>query len=197
MPLRTIDQESFFGGAPPAPTNEQTALCQWTPWRDVACLLRLCDLHRPKRFLEVGCHRAATTLLLSEALPDCFFVGVDPGSQVMPWERNPIQAGEYLPQVRIGELAAGKSNVRIHRCRFDELPNVGRFDGIFLDGDHRSAALKADVDRALSLLNAGGFIAAHDCGNPLTPAVEPTLAAMGTPWTLIQGTWLAFTESPK
>ena len=193
--LRTIDQATFFGGPAPEPTPDQLHRCLYTPWRDVACLLRLCQRHKPARLLEVGCHAGATTLFLSGALPDCRILACDPGDSVLPIDRHDVQRGEYLPQHRIGELVAARQNVTIFKCAFQRLPRAGLFDGIFIDGDHRTDAVVADSKRALSMLNAGGFVAWHDCGNPVTPAVEPALESLDVAIVRIEGTWIAYLET--
>jgi predicted O-methyltransferase YrrM len=195
--LSTIDPSSFFGGPPPEPTTDQLRRCLYTPWSDLACLLRLCQSHKPARFLEVGCHAGATTLFLSEALPDGRIVACDPGDSVLPSDRHEVQRPEYLPQHRIGELVAGRQNVTVFKCAFGRLPFMGLFDGIFIDGDHREPALREDTCRARSMLNAGGFIVWHDCGNPATPAVEPTLASLDLAIVKIEGTWIAYLETAE
>ncbi|HEV3338895.1 MAG TPA: class I SAM-dependent methyltransferase [Pirellulales bacterium] len=195
--LTTISQEEFFGGPPPQPTPDQARRCLMTPWIDLASLLRLCDLHRPSRFLEVGCHRGATTLFLAEAFPEMAIVVCDPGDSVPPPDRNQVQRNEYLPQASLGELVRGRENVSIHRCGFEDLPVAGKFDGLFIDGDHRFEAVKADTARALSMRGSHGFIAWHDVGNEPTPEVELALASLGLPIVKIEGTWLAYLQTAR
>lgn len=192
--LGKISQEEFFGGPPPEPTPDQQRRCVWTPWRDVACLLHLCHLHRPSRLLEIGCHRGATTLFLAEAFPDMSVVGCDPGDSVPPADRNAVQRPEYLSQESIGELVCGRVNVAIYKCRFEDLPFLGRFEAAFIDGDHRPERIKADTARVLSMREPRGFVAWHDVGNELTPEVEPTLDSMELPIVKIDGTWLAYLD---
>jgi predicted O-methyltransferase YrrM len=48
----------------------------------------------------------------------------------------------------------------------DAVPRRGRFDLVFLDGDHDMATLRADVALALSVLKPGGLLACHDYPDP-------------------------------
>jgi predicted O-methyltransferase YrrM len=194
--IRTIHAANFFGGPRPDPTPDQRRLCAYTPFRDVACLLRLCELHQPKRFLEIGCHRGATMLLLSEAMPNCRIVGCDPGDHVLPFEQNAVQRGEYLRQEQIGELVKHRG-VAIYRVPFSELPNIGKFDAVFIDGDHRANAVKHDISKALALLEPAGFIALHDCGNPVTPDVESVLRESPVDFIRVEDSWIAYHISAR
>ena len=55
---------------------------------------------------------------------------------------------------------------------FDKIgSNVGKFDVIFIDGDHRSEQAYRDVQNAITLLSPKGVILLHDC-NPHTEAMQ-------------------------
>lgn len=194
--IRTIDQESFFAGPAPSPTPDQVRLCAWTPWRDVACLLRLCELHQPKRFLEIGLHRGSTTLLLSQEFPEMEILGIDPGQLVAPADRSPSQRGEYLRPEQIGSLVADRRHVLVRRCTINDLPTHLRFDAIFVDGDHRRAAILNDVEQSLARLSPGGLLAFHDVGNAIVPDVESMLESLPIEITWIENSWIAFYRSP-
>lgn len=56
---------------------------------------------------------------------------------------------------------------------FADLPSSTGFDLIFVDGDHRMAQVRRDIDNALNHLNEGGVVVVHD--------VNPTAAAMALP----------------
>lgn len=187
--LKVVSQESFFSGPAPEPTPDQLHLCQYTPWRDLACLIRLCELHHPKRFLEVGCHRGATLRILMDRFTEMECTGVDPGDDVPPIERNPVQRGEHIQKMRVGELAPRAS---IYRQRFANVWPPCNFDGIFVDGDHRRNALLHDHEKALKLLAPGGFIAYHDVGNFRVPDVQAVLEELPIEVTWVEGTWFAF-----
>ena len=194
--LKTISQSEFFGGQAPSPTPDKVRLCQWTPWRDLSCLLRLCELHQPTTFLELGCNAGATSLLLSQAFPGMITLGIDPGQLIAPADRSPMQRGEYQSPERIGSLARDRPNVAVRLCTINELPATDRFDAIFIDGDHRKAAILNDTEQALARLNHSGFICWHDCGNSVVPDVEATLADLPLEITWIENSWIAFYISP-
>jgi GT2 family glycosyltransferase len=60
-------------------------------------------------------------------------------------------------------------------------PNVGKFDIIFIDGDHRSEQAYRDVQNAIKLLSQKGVILLHDC-NPHTEAMQIVPSIQGE-WT--------------
>lgn len=187
--LKIVSQESFFDGSAPEPTPDQLRLCQYTPWRDAACLLHLCELHQPKRFLEVGCHRGATLRILMDRFTEMECTGVDPGDDVPPIERNPVQRGEHIQRMRVGELAPRAS---IYRQRFADVWPPCNFDGIFVDGDHRAIAVTHDTDKAFALLAPRGFVCWHDCGNPAVPDVQAVLDELPIEIAWVESTWFAF-----
>lgn len=166
----------------------------YTPPQDVQALIHLCSRFQTRRYLEIGCNRGETLLALSERFPSMQLVGVDPGALISPLERSPTQLGEYLPPDQVGELVAGRRNVTVWRCRADELPYLPErehFDGIFIDGDHRQAAVEHDARLAFGLIRRGGWIAWHDCDNPAL-GVMHAIKALGLPVQQVPGTWLAW-----
>jgi len=168
---------------------------RYTPEQDVQALIDLCQRFGTKRLLEIGCNRGETMLALSERFPDLYMVGVDPGDYVPPLERAPTQFAEYLPAHRVGELVIDRPNVRIYRCRSRQFFAAAfaepLFDGVFIDGDHRQAAVEHDTRLATRLLRPGGFIAWHDCDNEALGVVH-ALRALAIPALQVPGTWLAW-----
>ena len=50
-------------------------------------------------------------------------------------------------------------------------------DLVFVDGDHRQAAVAADLEAAWPLLKAGGLLAGHDFTNATWPGVQAAVVA--------------------
>jgi predicted RNA methylase len=60
----------------------------------------------------------------------------------------------------------------------DALAGLGPFGLVFIDGDHGSAAVHADVEAALKVLGSGGVLACHDLGEDCCcPGVRAALDA--------------------
>lgn len=66
---------------------------------------------------------------------------------------------------------------------FAELaPKVGKFDIIFIDGDHRAEQVYREVKASLPLLSEKGVLVLHDC-NPHTEAMQEVPHRSGWQWT--------------
>jgi hypothetical protein len=61
-------------------------------------------------------------------------------------------------------------------------PEVGKFDLVFIDGDHRAEQVCREVKAALPLLTEKGVILLHDC-NPHTEAMQEVPHRTGWNWT--------------
>jgi predicted O-methyltransferase YrrM len=175
-------------------TNLQT----WcTPWIDVCCLLHLIRHVRPRTFLEVGTHRGHTTRIIADRFPDLYITTCDPGDQVPETARPSNQATEYLPYDKIGELVAGKQNVRIIKDRFQAIDwGNQKFDVIFIDGDHSLNSVLSDSLLALKLLAPNGAIMWHDVNH--VQDVNTALKQLDTPGDIvaIHNTWVAYYVAP-
>ena len=94
---------------------------------------------------------------------------VDPG---LEFKQNPVDfkltSDEFFAQLREGKI----------------LPNIGKFDVIFIDGLHLAEQVERDIKNALDFIADDGFIVLHDCNPPtawhgrekyhfhLTPALD-------------------------
>jgi predicted O-methyltransferase YrrM len=168
-----------------------------TPWIDVCCLLHLIRHIRPKTFLEVGTHLGHTTRIVSNRFPDLSITTCDPGDHVPATERPTNQATEYLPHDRVGELVAGKPNVRIIKDRFHAIDwGEQKFDVIFIDGDHTLSSVLSDSLLALKLLSPKGGIMWHDVNH--VQDVNTALKQLNTPGDIvsIHNTWVAYYVAP-
>ncbi len=62
--------------------------------------------------------------------------------------------------------------------RLDEQFEDGTFDFIFIDGDHRYAQTKSDIEVCLPILRQDGIICGHSCEGHLNPVNEPYLKGL-------------------
>ena len=137
------------GDIPTAVTREEAA--------------RLATLATGKDVLELGAWYGFSTVILAQAARRV--VSVD-------WHQGDEHAGEgdtwdaYRANLaRFG--VTGKVDAR--RGRFaDVLPALAKqgalFDGCFIDAQHDTASVEADLALALPLIRPGGFVAFHDYG---------------------------------
>lgn len=118
--------------------------------------------HKPKRVLEIGCWDGGTLRVwLTDAYPTVV-VAVDPE------HRNPeAYEGWRRPRTKL-HIGNGFSQSADMVALIRE---YAPYDWVFVDGDHGYAAVRADVDLCLPLVQSGGVLLLHD----ITPStVEET-----------------------
>lgn len=83
-------------------------------------------------------------------------------------------------------------NVSIGKETSDEFfeRNEGKFDLIFIDGDHEASQVEKDIVNAYKALNKGGMILLHDCNPPsyesqVVPRIQGEYC--GTVWRSVVG----------
>lgn len=127
---------------------------------------------RPRRVLEIGTFNGNTTLNLALNLPDAEIVTVD-----LPpnWDQR---YGIDVPDIydNVTDRAGVGIQFREHACNtrirqvFGDSAKVdfgalgGKFDFVFIDGNHHHDYVVSDTRKALDVLNPGGVIAWHDYG---------------------------------
>ena len=127
---------------------------------EAAALAALC---RDKTVLELGAYHGYSTVVIASVAGKV--VSVD-------WHQGDDMAGRgdtwdvFCNTVSRYGVA---SRVEAVKERFETaLPRLLRegeqFDGCFLDAHHSEESVRADLDLALPLVRAGGFIAYHDYG---------------------------------
>jgi predicted O-methyltransferase YrrM len=119
---------------------------------------------KPKRVMEAGTHIGASTVYTAAALEeDASMTTVDildvNCALTQNWKkygtkRSPVKMLESLGLAEKVEFVVGRS--------LDYLPGAGKFDFIFLDGDHSQAVVHDEIPIALEHLNPGGAILLHD-----------------------------------
>src|SRR5215831_6278853 len=120
--------------------------------------------------LELGAQWGFSTVILAQAARRVTSVDWHQGDAsivaVSGEEDCPDTWEPYLANlIRYGV----RSKVDAMRGRFaDVLPNLARrgalFDGVFLDAQHDTASVEADLALALPLVRPGGWVAFHDYG---------------------------------
>jgi predicted O-methyltransferase YrrM len=155
---------------------------------------------RPSNVLEIGTHIGASTVAIACALRQLSNENEDRpyrlttvdiadvnDPQLRPW----IKYGAQLsPQEEIERLGCSDQVTFTTQASGTYLANCQeKYDLIFLDGDHSSAAVYREIPAALRLLNPDGAILLHD--------VFPNLEALWSDDLVIPGPFLALERLKK
>ena len=142
------------GDIPSAVTQEEAA--------------KLATLATGKDVLELGAWHGFSTVILAQAARRVCSVDWHQGDDSIAAMGG--GEGDTWESFR-GNLAryGVTANVDARRGRFsDVLPELAKqgvlFDGVFLDAQHDTASVEADLALALPLVRPGGFVAFHDYG---------------------------------
>jgi predicted O-methyltransferase YrrM len=145
----------------------------WQKKAEIASLLRLLEQSPPKRIAEVGTATGGTLFMLTQiAAPDATIVSVDlPGGRLggaTSSVRN--RYPEWRARLYRG---FGRDNQSVHVIRADShdvstvedvrrrLPG-GKFDFLFIDGDHSYEGVRRDFELYSPLAESGALVAFHD-----------------------------------
>lgn len=166
---------------------------------ETAEILRLAAdcLPLPGDFVELGCYRGDTSVLLAQLLPDTKNLWIYDSFAGLP-EKTPEDTSGAGANFRAGELFVTKrevlaklrkhhlSHVIVKKAWFDELAASDLPEHIafaFLDGDLYSS-IKVSLQLVLPRLDAQGIVIVHDYNNPELPgsarAVDEFLRAHPT-----------------
>lgn len=165
---------------------------------EIEALVELARGVRATRVLEVGCNAGRTSAALLRNVPTirrCVGVDVLPG-----YVTDKVAQRREVP-TKPGHLAAHDPRFELvlrTRGTFDLTPDdLGKFDFIFIDGDHGRAGVEHDSMLALTLIESGGIIAWHDYNLTGVVDVREVLneyRAKGQPIRHIAGTWIAYLQ---
>ncbi len=132
-------------------------------YTELAKLLELVDILKPKKILELGVYHGGTVMAWTHvATPDALIIGVDlPGGEF---------GGGFDPEQAMRIKALAKENQKIEllplnthlQSTFDLIAQYGEFDFIFIDADHTYEGVKQDFELYSKLLRKDGLIAFHD-----------------------------------
>lgn len=163
---------------------------------EIEALIELARSVGARATLEIGCNTGRTSAALLRNVPTLNrAVGVD----VLPGYVTDKPAQRREVPARPGHLAAGDPRFELvlrTRGTFDLTPaELGKFDLIFIDGDHGRAGVENDTKLALACVKTGGIIAWHDYNLTGVVDVREVLneyRAQGRNVRHITGTWLAY-----
>ncbi len=156
LSLPALDPGRLLAGFDHAPIQlSRLSRGSWSsPVTDVVILSKLVRAARPRRVLELGSFRGYTALAIAENLePEGLLVCVD----IEP------QHGEAYRDTAL----AARIERRVGPIGPELFPQAEQasYDLIFLDADHRYAAVKSDTETTLGLLKPGGYFVWHDYAN--------------------------------
>lgn len=169
--------------------NYVSDLTESEKWTLLAFLLKLERSNREIDYLEVGIYAGSTIRFLQENTTKTKFTGIDLFEDFTPSDNNTHmwqnfsrdQVWDSLDKSRVF-LEKGDSVFLLHKLREEGK----KFDFIFIDGNHTYQATKADMEQALPILKAGGYMAFHNCSTGLTQEDRYYLKLDGGPWQLTQ-----------
>jgi predicted O-methyltransferase YrrM len=129
-------------------------------------LAREIERRRPQVVLEIGTAGGGTLFLAAcLAAPEALLISIDlpagPFGGGYPTWKIPLYRAFAGPAQRI-ELIRGDSHDAAIAAQLDALLDGRRIDYLFLDGDHRAAGLRQDVETCSTRLAADALVAIHD-----------------------------------
>ena len=119
--------------------------------------------NRPIRYLEIGTLKGGSFVLTGHVLNVVQAVGVDYGSYRLQKEYDSIQSAQALSPEFQWDIVLGDSHDFKVYSRVVQL--CGKFDLIFIDGDHSYKGVKQDFETYGKLIAPNGLIAFHDIYN--------------------------------
>jgi len=158
-----------------ATVRSYTFLDGTSPPLDLAVIKALAQQLDNGTYLEIGTWRGESVLNVADTGAQCVSLSLGPG------ELRAIGASEdFIAQNRI--LSAEMSNVTYlegNSLTFDFGPLEGRFDLIFVDGDHSYDAVRRDTETAFLLRrDESSIILWHDYGYSPETVRWPVLAGI-------------------
>lgn len=135
-------------------------------------------------YLEVGIFGGGTIKYLRGLVPSLKCTGVDLFEDFKVSENNTHISGNYRMadvQEFLGPAVAlvkGDSSEVLGQLQ-------GKFDLIFIDGNHTYEGCKSDFEKSLRLLATDGFVALHNCSPHGDPDWRLYNTKDGGPWQLL------------
>lgn len=127
------------------------------PRADAEFLFSFLEATQPRRFLEIGTWRGGTSALIKTVCQNTEVVTLNyPDPEVV---NNPLKKDEVGRAFIRRALA-----VKLVWADSAALPKLalGRFDAIFVDGDHSYDAALRDLENCWAILEPGGYLMFHD-----------------------------------
>jgi predicted O-methyltransferase YrrM len=132
---------------------------------DAEFLFSFLEKVQPKRFLEIGTWRGGTAALIKTVCPKTEVITLNyPDPEVV---NNPLKKSEIGSAFLRRQL-----DVKLVWADSADLPklDLGRFDAIFVDGDHSYEAALRDLENCWARLNPQGYLMFHDYVQERGPA---------------------------
>lgn len=146
-----------------------------------------------RRGAEIGVRQGAFSLVLCKAMPALELLCVD------PWQYYPTNPKQPSQDRQEQNFAIARARLAPYTVRFlrmfslDAVQQVplGSLDFVYLDGNHRYAYVRDDLDAWSQRVRAGGIVSGDDYDAPgVTQAVQEYVDAHGNP-----AVWL--TDDPQ
>lgn len=156
MKLESVELSALFPGADSVAISvDVVPHGEWrTNLEDLVCLMKIVQLARPRRVLELGSYRGATAAYLARNVgPNGVVVAVDIDS-----EHGSAYRGTEL-EARI------ERRIGLIGPEMFESDPPGSYDLAFVDANHTYDGVRSDTDVALRLIDPDGYVVWHDYGN--------------------------------
>jgi len=152
------------------------------PYWDMCCALAAyAELRRPRNYLEIGVRRGRSASIVASFQPDVSLYLFDMWHPDYAGVPNPGPEFVREQLSRVGHR--GKSRFIDGRSQqtvpafFQEPDCPPAFDLITVDGDHRDAGARADLDSVMPRLAVGGMLIFDDINHPTYPTLYDTWRA--------------------
>jgi|FLOH01.1.fsa_nt_gi predicted O-methyltransferase YrrM len=122
---------------------------------------KLQDLAKGKVVLEIGSWEGRSTVCMAEVAAHVY--ACDPHTAF----NTQALGEEFISLEKFKENTAGRDNITLLLGKSEDMVPVlenNFFDLVFIDGDHRYASVKKDIEMSLPKLKVGGVMAFHDMG---------------------------------
>lgn len=140
-------------------------------------LADLAKRHEFKFGAEIGVYKGETLFHLLNALPSLRMIGVD------PWKRHGgftqdkntgVAAYQKKPMEEIGEQVIEQAKIYGGRAKIIAMPSIDAaklvkksvLDFVFIDADHSTESVLADIAAWAPKIRTGGFLTGHDANWP-------------------------------
>lgn len=124
------------------------------PMTDFVVLMKIAAVTAPRRILELGSYRGYTAAGLLDHTPE--------GTTLVAVDIDPQHGEAYAGRSIASRVDRRVGAIDLDRFTRDE---VGSFDLVFVDADHRHDAVVHDTDVALQMVAPGGMVVWHDYSN--------------------------------
>ena len=149
-----------------------------TAVKDYEALAAIALYYHPRHIFEIGTYRGVTSDFFLSILPDCDVVSIAYKNPRWRFLGRSFNNSE-LKTREIGEAVYGARRARFTQLYGDShelksqslLKEYGRFDLVFIDGDHSAKGVALDTELAQQIITTSGLLCWHDA-NPKPKYVD-------------------------